>query len=67
MFFGYILRTASNTFYVGVTEKLGHRVGEHQRGKGAEWTKVHKGGVLVYNETHVTLSSARKREIQLKK
>jgi putative endonuclease len=63
----YILRTASNTLYIGVTETLDERISTHNSGKGAEWTKVHKGGVLVYSESHPTLGSARKREIQLKK
>jgi putative endonuclease len=67
MCFLYILRTPSNTLYIGVTAALDKRIITHNAGKGANWTKVHKGGVLVYSETHSTLGSARKREIQLKK
>jgi|KBSMisStandDraft_5_1062788.scaffolds.fasta_scaffold2315991_1 putative endonuclease len=67
MYFLYILRTPSNTLYIGVTAALDQRITTHNSGKGAEWTKVHKGGVLVYSETYSTLGSARRREIQLKK
>jgi putative endonuclease len=67
MYFLYILHTPSNTLYIGVTEALDRRITTHNTGKGAKWTKVHKGGVLVYSEIHPTLGLARKREIQLKK
>jgi putative endonuclease len=67
MFFVYIVRAASSTLYIGVTEALDERVTAHNSGKGAEWTKVYKHSVLVYSEIHPTLGSARRREIQLKK
>jgi putative endonuclease len=67
MYFLYILRTSSNTLYIGVTENLDQRISAHKSGKGAEWIKAHPGARLVYRESHATLSSARKREIQLKK
>jgi putative endonuclease len=67
VYFLYILRTANNTLYIGVTENLEQRVGTHKRGKGAMWTKAHRDVRLVYSESFPTLSSARKREMQLKK
>ena len=67
MYFVYILRTLGNTLYIGVAENLDERIAAHNSGKGAEWTKAHRGARLVYAEPHVTLGSARKREIQLKK
>jgi putative endonuclease len=67
VYFVYILRTSSNTLYIGATESLGQRISTHNGGKGAEWIKVHRGARLVYCESHATLGSARKREIQLKK
>jgi putative endonuclease len=67
MCFLYILRTSSNTLYIGVTESLDQRINTHNSGKGAEWIKVHRDARLVYSESHATLGSARKREIQLKK
>jgi putative endonuclease len=67
MCFLYILRTSSNRLYIGVTESLDQRISTHNCGKGAEWIKVNRGARLVYYESHATLGSARKREIQLKK
>ena len=67
MCFLYILRTSSNTLYIGVMESLDQRINTHNSGKGAEWIKVHRDARLVYSESHATLGSARKREIQLKK
>jgi putative endonuclease len=67
VYFVYILRTASNTLYIRVTQALDERIDAHHRGKGAEWTKVHRGAQVVYSESYPTLGLARKREIQLKK
>ena len=67
MYFVYILRTASNTLYIGVTQALNERVDAHHRGRGAEWTRVHPGAQIAYSESYPTLGLARKREIQLKK
>ena len=63
----YILRTASNTLYIGVTENLNERISTHNTGEGSEWIKAHPGAQLVYSEPHNTLGSARRRENQLKK
>jgi putative endonuclease len=46
---------------------LDQRIDTHNSGKGAEWVKIHGGVRLVYSESHPTLGSDRKREIQLKK
>ena len=67
MFFVYILRTSSNRLYIGVTENLNQRISTHRSGRGAEWLKAEPEAQLVYSESHPTLGSARKREIQLKK
>ena len=66
VYFVYILRTASNTLYIGVTQALDERIDAHHRGRGAEWTRVHPGAQVVYSESYPTLGLARKREIQLK-
>jgi putative endonuclease len=67
MYFVYVLRTLSNTLYIGVTQDLPQRLEAHARGRGARWTKVHPGAQIVYSESYPTLGLARKREIQLKK
>ena len=66
MFLVYILRTVSNTLYIGVTQNLDQRLSTHNSGKGAEWVKANRDAHLVYCESHTTLGSARKREMQLK-
>jgi putative endonuclease len=67
VYFVYILRTASNTLYIGVTQALDQRIDAHHGGKGAEWTRVHSGAQVVHSESYPTLGLARTREIQLKK
>ena len=67
MYFVYVLRTLSNTLYIGVTQALQQRVDAHNRGRGAGWTKTHPGAQIVYSESYPTLGLARKREIQLKR
>ena len=67
VYFVYILRTASNTLYIGVTQALDERIDAHHRGRRAEWTRIHPGAQLVFSESCPTLGLARKREIQLKK
>ena len=66
MFFVHILRTVSSTLYIGVTQKLDQRIRTHNTGRGAEWIKANRDAHLVYCESHPTLGSAGKREMQLK-
>jgi putative endonuclease len=66
MCFCYILRCADGSFYVGVAEDPLRRCDEHNLGKGADWTARRRPVELVWTETHDSLSSARKRENQLK-
>lgn len=67
MSFVYILRTFDNSLYIGVADNVDDRMATHNTGKGAEWTKANRGARLVYSERHIILSSARKREVQLRK
>jgi len=67
MYCVYILRTLDDSLYIGVTENLDERTANHNRRRGADWTKAHYGARLAYSETQATLGSARKREMQLKK
>jgi len=67
MHFVYVLHTRDNALYVGVTETVAQRLSTHNSGKGAKWIKRDRGAQLVYSEPYLTLSSARKREVQLKK
>jgi predicted GIY-YIG superfamily endonuclease len=67
MFFCYILECADRSLYVGVTDDPAQRVRHHNQGKGSEWTAARRPVKLVWTEERPTLSSARKRENQLKR
>jgi putative endonuclease len=67
MHYCYILRCADGSFYVGVAEDPQRRWREHNQGKGAEWTAKRLPVELVWTESHESLSSARRRENQLKR
>ena len=68
-YFVYILRTSSNTLYVGQTNNLKKRIKEHKSKslKSAKYIRYFSSFELVYREKHPTRSAAMKREIQLKK
>jgi putative endonuclease len=68
-FFVYILRTSSDTLYIGYTTNLEKRLKEHQSGgkKAAKYTRYFSSLELVYSEKYTTKSEALKREAALKK
>lgn len=65
----YILRTSSNTLYIGQTNNLEKRINEHKNktSKSAKYIRYFKSFELVYKEEFQTRSEAMKREYQLKK
>lgn len=65
----YILRTSSNTLYIGQTNNLEKRLKEHRgkASKSARYIKYFSSFVLVYSETYPTRIEAMRREWQLKK
>lgn len=65
----YILRTSSNTLYIGQTNNLEKRLKEHKGklSKSARYIKYFDSCELVYSEEHPTRTEAMKREWQLKK
>ena len=67
MYFCYILECIDRSYYVGVTDDPQRRLQEHNEGKGAEWTAARRPLRVVWTEEHLTLSSARQRENQLKR
>jgi len=68
MYFVYILRTSSNTLYVGQTNNLEKRLKEHQSksDRSAKYIKYFDFVELVYSEKYPTRKEAMKREYQLK-
>jgi len=67
MFFCYILECSDGSYYVGVTDQPERRLEEHNQGKGADWTARRRPVKLLWTEEHLTRSSARQRENQLKR
>jgi len=65
-YFVYILSSKSKTLYVGFTNILARRIYEHRLGLIGGFTKKYNVNRLVYYEVHPTLTSAVKREKQLK-
>jgi putative endonuclease len=63
----YILYSEKcDKYYVGHTEFLEQRVGEHNRGKGGDFSSSCMPWELVYHEKCPTRSAAMKREKEIK-
>ncbi|MBI3956279.1 GIY-YIG nuclease family protein [Candidatus Gottesmanbacteria bacterium] len=64
----YILRTSSNTLYIGQTNNVGKRLDEHKskKGKSAKYIRYFSSFDLAYKESYSTRIEAMRREKQLK-
>lgn len=69
MYFVYILRTSSNTLYIGQTNNLKRRVEEHKnnKSKSARYIRYFPTFSLVYSEVYSSRREAMQRELQLKR
>lgn len=69
MYYLYILRTSSNTLYIGQTNNLEKRLKEHKSksGRSAKYVRYFNSVELVYSEKYKTRKEAMQREIELKK
>ncbi len=68
MYFVYILECKDKSLYVGSTTDLERRLSEHNNSKkGAHYTKIRRPVVLKHSENFPDLSSALKRECEIKK
>lgn len=67
IYFVYILRCADDSLYTGYTKDLNERVGKHQAGKAAKYTRSRLPVRLIYHEELSGKSSAMKREIAIKR
>ena len=67
-YFVYILRTSSNTLYIGQTNNLKRRLEEHKNGtaKSAKYIRYFSSFDLVHSEKYRTRKEAMQRESQLK-
>ena len=68
MYFVYILRTSSNTLYIGQTNNLEKRLQEHKNKttKSAKYLRSFSSFELVYQEEYPIRTEATRREMQLK-
>ena len=63
----YIARCADGSFYTGVARNVSNRMAQHNRGKGAKYTRGRLPLELVYVEKSSDRSSALRRECQIKR
>jgi putative endonuclease len=67
-FYVYILASQRNgTLYVGVTNDLARRIGEHKSGLVPGFTRQYGVNKLVYFEEYSSILEARERENRVKK
>jgi putative endonuclease len=67
-FYVYILASRRNgTLYVGVTNDLARRIGEHKSGVVPGFTRQYGVDKLVYFEEHASILEAREREHKMKR
>lgn len=67
MYHVYILECRDGTLYVGSTNDIDKRLGVHNAGKGAKYTRGRTPVVLRYSESFTTKGEALKREAELKR
>lgn len=63
----YILRCKDNSLYTGITKDLDRRVGDHNSGKGAKYTRAKGPCALVWSKKGFTESKAKIEEHRIKK
>ncbi len=62
----YILECSDDTLYTGYTTDIARRIDQHNRGKGAKYTRGRTPVKLKYSEEFKTKSAAMKREYKIK-
>jgi len=65
-FYFYLARCSDGSLYTGSCTNLQTREDEHNKGKGAKYTRERRPVTIVYHEKFETLLEARRREKQVK-
>ncbi len=65
--FVYIVRCSDNSLYTGIAIDVEARISQHNKGKGAKYTRSRCPVELVYTESLSEKGDALRREIQIKK
>jgi predicted GIY-YIG superfamily endonuclease len=63
----YMLRCGDGSLYTGIAKDVVARLLQHQKGRGAAYTRTHLPVDLVYQEVRFTRSGALVREARLKR
>ena len=66
MHYTYMVQCGDGTLYTGYTTDVVRRTQEHNRGKGAKYTRSRLPVSLVYYEVHETKTDAMRGEYDLK-
>lgn len=66
-FYCYIVECADGSYYTGWTTDPDRRVRQHNQGRGAAYTRLHRPVKLVYLEPQPDRSSAMRREAAIKR
>jgi predicted GIY-YIG superfamily endonuclease len=64
--FVYILRCADGSLYTGITKDVIRRCQQHNDGTASRYTRSRRPTKLVWQEAHLSRSSALKREAAIK-
>lgn len=67
MNYTYIVKCRDGTLYTGWTNDLEKRMHDHNRGKGAKYTRSRTPVELLYYEGFFTKSQAMRRETEIKR
>ena len=65
-YYCYIVECSDGSYYTGWSLDPARRENQHNRGRGAKYTRLHRPVHLVYVEEQTDLSSAMKRERAIK-
>ena len=65
-FFAYLLRCADNSYYVGHTDDLERRFGEHREGGYCRYTEVRRPVELIWSQEFTSRYEALTAERQIK-
>lgn len=63
----YIVRCSDDTLYTGIAKDIDNRINQHNKGRGARYTKTRLPVELVYSEKLPAYTDAMKREREIKK
>lgn len=63
----YILRCRDKSLYTGISTNIEKRIETHNQGKGAAYTRSRLPVLLLWQETNLSESAARKREAEIKR